>query len=168
MKRIVIRKILFSFTMLFCSLSVFPQEYNADLNALGQYVQRMYLNEPFEGVRVIEDYDNCFLIVITEEYVTSNDYAGNRKAEVKALSKANEFLNGAHISQNTVVFTHQDSNGYSYDEIEDFIEARSMGYVQTMQMLSTFNNSDGKKVYIYCKKLPMPEKSQGKKGKRKR
>lgn len=67
MKRIVIRKILFSFTMLFCSLSVFPQEYNADLNALGQYVQRMYLNEPFEGVRVIEDYDNCFLIVITEE-----------------------------------------------------------------------------------------------------
>ena len=150
------------------SMGVFAQEYNTDLNDLGRYVQRMYMNEPFEGARIVEDVDNCYLVTVVAEKAGNNDYATNRKAEVKGLSYANTFLNGAQVSQNTILHTRESSNGYSYEEIEDFIESRSMGYVQTMQVLSTFSDANGKKVYVYCKKLPMPEKPKGKKGKKQR
>ena len=144
------------------------QSYNSDLNDLGQYVQRMYMNEPFEGARIVENVDNCYLISVVTEKPGNNDYATNRKAEVKGLSYANTFLNGAQVSQNTVVHTTENSRGYSYEEIEDFIESRSMGYVQTMQVLSTFTDAAGKKVFVYCKQLPMPEKPKGKKSRRRK
>ena len=157
---------------LFCAISaiamiVTAQSYNSDLIDLGQFVQRMYMNEPFEGARIVENVDKCYLISVVAEKSGKNDYATNRKAEVKGLSYANTFLNGAQVSQNTVVHTTERSNGYSAEEIEDFIESRSLGYVQTMQVLSTFTY-DGKKVFVYCKQLPMPEKPKGKKGKKRK
>lgn len=151
--------------------TTFCQSYNSDLNDLGQYVQRMYMNEPFEGARVVENVDNCYLITVVAEKLGNNDYATNRKAEVKGLSYANKYLNGEMSMQNTVLHTREDSRGYSYEEIEDFIESRSMGYVQTMQVLSTFMH-EGKKVFVYCKQLPMPqkqvEKPQGKKNRKRK
>lgn len=156
------------FAMIAIAIIASAQSYNSDLNALGQYVQRMYLNEPFEGARVVEDYDNCYLICVVAETPSANEYATNRKAEVKGLSYANTFLNGSLVTQNTIVHTKQNSKGYSNEEIEDFIESRSMGYVQTMQVLSTFTDANGKKVFVYCKQLPMPEKPKGKKGKKRR
>ena len=162
------KKLLFLVGAMIIATTAFCQSYNTDLYDLGQYVQRMYMNEPFEGARVVENVDNCYLISVVAEKPGSNDYATNRKAEVKGLSYANTFLNGALVSQNTVVHTTENSRGYSFEEIEDFIESRSMGYVQTMQVLSTFTDASGKKVFVYCKQLPMPEKPKGKKNRRKK
>lgn len=161
------RKILLLSALLF-GMGAFAQEYNTDLNDLGRYVQRMYMNEPFEGARVVENVDNCYLITVVAEKPGNNEYATNRKAEVKGLSYANKYLNGEMSMQNTIVHTREDSQGYSYEEIEDFIEARSMGYVQTMQVLSTFTDANGKKVFVYCKQLPMPEKPKGKKSRKRK
>ena len=161
------KKILSLVAAIFIATTSYCQSYNSDLNDLGQYVQRMYMNEPFEGARVVENVDNCYLITVVAEKPGNNDYATNRKAEVKGLSYANKYLNGEMSMQNTVLHTREDSRGYSYEEIEDFIESRSMGYVQTMQVLSTFTHG-GKKVFVYCKQLPMPEKPKGKKGKKRK
>lgn len=147
---------------------LFAQSYNTELNTLGQYLQRMYLNEPFEGSKVIFDVDKCYLVCLVAESATANEYATQRKAEVKAMRYANEYLNGTQISSNTIVYTKETSDGYSYEEIEDFIESRSMGYVQTMQVISTFTTDAGKKVFVYCKELPMPEKAKTKKGRKRR
>ena len=162
------KKAILLLTISTIAMVVSAQSYNSDLNDLGQYVQRMYLNEPFEGARVVENVDNCYLITVVAEKPSNNEYATNRKAEVKGLSYANKYLNGEMSMQNTILHTREDSRGYSYEEIEDFIEARSMGYVQTMQLLSTFTDDKGKKVFVYCKQLPMPEKPQGKKNRRKK
>ena len=132
------KKLLSLIVAIIIAATCFGQSYNSDLNDLGQYVQRMYMNEPFEGARVVENVDNCYLITVVAEKPGNNDYATNRKAEVKGLSYANKYLNGEMSMQNTVLYTREDSRGYSYEEIEDFIESRSMGYVQTMQVLSTF------------------------------
>ncbi len=162
------REFLF-FAIVAITMIASAQSYNSDLNDLGQYVQRMYMNEPFEGARVVENVDNCYLITVVAEKPGNNDYATNRKAEVKGLSYANKYLNGEMSMQNTIVHTTENSQGYSYDEIEDFIESRSMGYVQTMQVISTFTDAAGKKVFVYCKQLPMPEQPKAKKkGKRRK
>lgn len=160
-------KQLITLVCLISSLFSYAQSYNTDLYDIGQYVQRMYLNEPFEGAKVISDIDKCYLICLVAEQAIANEYATQRKAEVKAMRYANDYLNGAQISSNTVVYTKETSDGYSYEEIEDFIESRSMGYVQTMQVISTFT-ANNKKVFVYCKELPMPEKANKKKGKRRK
>lgn len=135
------------------------QSYNTELNVLGNYIQRMYLNAPFQGTKVVSDIDKCCLISVVSEQPTGNDYATQRKAEVKAMRFANEFLNGAQITSSTILHTVQDSTGYTYEEIEDFIESRSMGYVQQMQIISTFSDEQGKKVFVFCKELPMPKRA---------
>lgn len=146
-------------------MSTFAQEYSSELYDLGQYVQRVYMDEPFDGARIVENVDCCYLVSVVSEIPSDNEYATNRKAEVKGLSYANTFLNGTRITQNTVLYTKQNSNGYSYEEIEDFIESHSMGYVQSMQTASVFKYRN-KKVYVFCKKMPMPEKPKGKKNRR--
>ena len=157
------KRILSLVAAMIIAATTIAQEYNTELYDLGQYVQRVYQEEPFDGVRIVENVDCCYLVSVVSEKPSDNEYATNRKAEVKALSQANTFLNGTRITQNTVLYTKQNSKGYSYEEIEDFIESYSMGYVQTMQIASTFKYRQ-KKVYVFCKKMPMPEK----KGKKKR
>lgn len=134
------------------------QSYNTELTYLSQYVQRMYNNASFQGARVVSDIDKCYLISVVAELAAGNDYAIQRKAEVKAMRFANEFLNGTQISSSTILHTEQTSDGYTREEIEDFIESRSMGYVQQMQIISTFIDEQGKKVFVFCKELPMPER----------
>lgn len=160
------KRYFFLFSAILFGMSTFAQEYSSEYNDLAQYVKRMYLEEPFEGARIVENVDNCYLVSVVAETPSGNDYATNRKAEVKGLSYANTFLNGTQVSQGTVFHMKSDSRGYSYEEIDDFIEARSMGYIQTMQSLLTFSDGNGKKVYLFCKKLPMPEKPKGKKSKK--
>lgn len=160
------KRYFFLFSAILFGMSTFAQEYSSEYNDLAQYVKRMYMEEPFEGARVVENVDNCYLVSVVAETPSSNDYATNRKAEIKGLSYANTFLNGTQVSQGTVFHMKSDSRGYSYEEIDDFIEARSMGYIQTMQSLLTFSDGNGKKVYLFCKKLPMPEKPKGKKSKK--
>lgn len=152
---------------------VTAQSYDTELNYLGQYVQRMYVDAPFLGAKVISDIDKCYLICVIEEQLPGNDYATQRKAEVKAMRYANEFLNGARLSSNTVIYTKKTSDGRTFEEIEDFIASRSMGYIQQMQVITTFSEQ-GKKVFVYCKELPMPKQQDAseiqkkKKNKRKR
>lgn len=162
-----IKIFLFISIQLVCCMT-YAQSYNTELNTLGQYMQRMYMNEPFEGAKVISDVDKCYLVCLVAESATANEYATQRKAEVKAMRYANEYLNGTQISSNTIVYTKETSDGYSYEEIEDFIESRAMGYVQTMQVISTFTTDAGKKVFVYCKELPMPEKAKTKKGRKRK
>ena len=157
---------------LFCAITAITmiasaQSYNSDLNDLGQYVQRMYMNEPFEGARVVENVDNCYLITVVAEKPGKSDYTTSSKAELKGLSYANDFLNGTQTYKSQILHMTEDSKGYSNEQIEEVIESRSMGYVQTMQVLSTFTHG-GKKVFVYCKQLPMPEKAKGKKGKKRK
>ena len=115
-----IKIFLFISIQLVCCMT-YAQSYNTELNTLGQYVQRMYMNEPFEGAKVISDVDKCYLVCLVAESATANEYATQRKAEVKAMHYANEYLNGTQISSNTIVYTKETSDGYSYEEIEDFI-----------------------------------------------
>lgn len=159
------KKTFLLFSAMLFGMCAFAQEYSTELYDLGQYVQRVYQDEPFDGVRIVENVDCCYLVSVVSETPSDNEYATNRKAEVKALSQANTFLNGTRITQNTVLYTKQNSKGYTYEEIEDFIESYSMGYVQTMQIASTFKYQN-KKVYVFCKKMPMPDKPQGKKNRR--
>ena len=146
---------------------VIAQTYSTEYKGLGSYIQRMYLNEPFQGIKIVTDVDNSYLIAVVAEQNNNNDYATQRKAEIKALNYANEFLNGAHVSGKTVLHTSKDSIGHTYEEIEEFIVSRSMGNVQQMQIISIFEDKQNKRVFVFCKDLPVQSKNLKQKKKKK-
>ena len=54
------------FLTLFCFSSIygFSQSFNEDKVAFSNYIQRMYKFKPFEGVKIVEDYDDAYLISV--------------------------------------------------------------------------------------------------------
>ena len=46
--------------ILFISFSSFSQSIDSDKVSLTNFIKRMYNSAPFEGVKVIEDYDNIY------------------------------------------------------------------------------------------------------------
>ena len=139
---------------------MYAQSYNQDKIALTSFITRMYKQEPWSGVKVFLDYENKYLIslvsLVPSNYNSEN--AMTRVAEVKSRSQANQFLNGSYISSETIIVTTEKTaknNSGSVDDVSDVIKETSMGFVESMELITTFNAEDGsgKKVFIYIKQL---------------
>ncbi len=80
--------------------SLFSQSFNEDKVACSNYIQRMYKFKPFEGVKIVEDYDDAYLISVLSLPVDKypNQSMMMRVADVKAQSQASTFLNCSNIN----------------------------------------------------------------------
>ena len=65
---------------------LFAQSYNAEKISFTNYLVRMYKAAPFSGVRVVDDYDNQYLISVLslDKAKYPSEEAMNRVATVKA------------------------------------------------------------------------------------
>ena len=136
--------------------SAHAQSYNAERTALTNFLVRMYNNAPFEGVRVVEDYEEAYLLsVLTlEKSKYPNESTMNRVASVKAMSQASRFFNGSNITSDLIIRTSEKSDGSSDTEIIENIKENSAGYVKQLEMLTNFPAIDnGWQVFMYFKKL---------------
>ena len=136
-------KVFFSVLLMFAGISVSAQSYNAERTALTNFLVRMYNSAPFEGVRVVEDYENAYLLsVLTlEKSKYPNESTMNRVASVKAMSQASRFFNGSNITSDIIIRTS---------------EKNSVGYVKQLEMLTNFPaKDDGWQVFMYFKKLDL-------------
>lgn len=143
---------------LLCCLLVWEsnaQSYNTDRVAFVNYITRMYNNEPFEGVRIVKDYENVYLISVLslDKNKYKTDAMRNRVASVKAMSEVSRFFNGSTISQETIIYTSQKDNGEIDSEWVETIRENSVGHVQSLEQLTNFTREDGMQVFVYCKKL---------------
>ncbi len=152
------KKIFFIITFIISNYS-FGQSYNEEKTSMINFIKRMYINTPFEGVKIIEDYNYKYLVsVISLDKAKYTDHSTmNRVAQVKAQSQANTFLNGASINMEMVIKTSEkiikDSTNTLVETIET-IKQNSMGFTQGLELLSNFENSDTKRmVYIYIREI---------------
>lgn len=148
--------------LIFILLSVFSsysQSINDDKISVTNFIKRMYNAAPFEGVKVIDDYDHQYFIsVLTlEKGKYQNEAMMNRVAQVKGQSQANIFFNGSTISSDLVIKTTENK---STDKISTAVESiesikeNAMGFVKSMELLTNFENTDGKRiVFIYYKEI---------------
>ena len=74
----------------------------------------------------------------------------NKVANVKARSNASKFLNGSEISTDFIVQTEERKADTVRTEVitYDIIKERSVGMVDAMQTLTSFDTGDGK-YYVY-------------------
>jgi len=146
--------------LLFSFSNLFSQSYNSEKIALTNFITRMYNNQPWSGVKVFLDYENKYLISLVElniaNYKTENEMV--RVAEIKSRSQVNQFLNGSYITSETIIPTTDKiskKNPSSVADVTEVIKETSLGYVSSMELISTFfsETDSKKKVFIYLKLL---------------
>lgn len=145
-----------SLILLLSGLSAKAQSYNAERTALTNFLVRMYNSAPFEGVKVVDDYDNTYLLsVLTlDKSKYPNESTINRVASVKAMSQASRFFNGSNITSDIIIRTSEKSDGSGDTEIIENLKENSVGYVKQLEMLTNFSaKQDGWQVFMYFKKL---------------
>ena len=136
------------------SLVSFAQEYNQDKTSLARFLVRMYENTPFEGVKVVDDYDHRYILSVLslskEKYPSES--AMSRVASVKAMSQASRYFNGSYTASDLIIRTSE-KEGSSDIEIIETIKERSAGYVKNLEYLTSFDNSSGNRVFMYIKQM---------------
>lgn len=141
------------------TISSSAQSFNSENKELASFLTRMYKSEPFEGVKVVTDYENSYLLsVITlDASKYPNQSAVNRVASVKAMSEASRYFNGSNISSDMIITMIETSDGEANSTIIENIRERSVGYVKQLQQLTNFQDGKGRQVFIYYKQLDMAE-----------
>jgi len=130
--------------------SVFSQSFNEDKTAFTNYVKRMYASAPFDGVKIIEDYDHQYLVSVIgiDKAKYTDPSVMNRVAQVKAQSQVNTYLNGASIDMNTIIRTTETTENNQTKSVTESIEQikqNSTGFSQGLELLTNFENSDSKR-----------------------
>jgi hypothetical protein len=119
----------------------------------------MYAATPFEGVKIVDDYDHQYLIsVISLDKAKYTDPTlMNRVSLVKAQSQANTFINGASITMDMVITTTEKNAKDSTSTVTQSVESirqNSTGFTQGLELLSNFANSDSKRmVFVYYREI---------------
>jgi hypothetical protein len=134
------------------------QSINDDKTSLTNFIKRMYNSTPFEGVKVIDDYDHQYFISVLslEKGKYPNEAMMNRVAQVKGQSQANIFFNGSTISSDLVIKTTENNSADKPSTAVETIESikeNAMGFVKSMELLTNFENADGQRVVFIFYKL---------------
>ena len=151
------KKLLINLLFLFAALCAGAQGFNNDKTELSMFVERMYRNAPFEGVKVMQDYDNEYILSVVvlpvANYSSESDM--NRVAMVKAQRQVSTFFNGSTITSDLVITTSENPVDESVTTtLTEIIRERSIGYVRQLELLTNFSVEQGaKKVFVFYKKL---------------
>lgn len=153
-------KNLLYFLVILVSIKSYGQGLSDEKVSLTNFIKRMYTAKPFEGVKIVDDYDHQYLIsVISLEKVKyTSESIMNRVAQVKAQSQASTFLNGATISMDMVITTKETkdstNNVKTIVETVEQIKQNSVGFSQGLELLTNFDNADSlRMVFIYIREL---------------
>jgi hypothetical protein len=153
-------KTIILFLVLISCLTAKSQSFNEDKTAFSNFLKRMYNSSPFEGVKIVDDYDHQYLVSVIslEKAKYTSESVMNRVAQVKAQSQASTFLNGATVSMDMIITTKetQDStnNVTTIVETVEEIKQNSVGFSQGLELITNIIDSDGlKMVFIYMRAI---------------
>lgn len=152
-------KILLIFVYIAISITGFTQSINEEKTTLSNFIKRMYNSTPFEGVKIMDDYDHQYLVSVVSLDKTkyTNPSIMNRVAQVKSQSQASTFLNGATINMEMVIKTTERESKSSSSVLTETIESikqNSSGFSQGLELLSNFDSSDNNRtIFIYIREI---------------
>ena len=160
MEKVNLKIVIFTLLVFSSCGNLEAQSFNDEKVSLMNFIKRMYTTKPFEGVKIVDDYDHQYLIsVISLEKVKyTSESIMNRVAQVKAQSQASNLLNGASISMDMVITTKETkdstNNVKTIVETVEQIKQNSVGFSQGLELLTNFDNADSlRMIFIYIREL---------------
>lgn len=141
------------------AFSSYGQGFNDDKTALSNFLKRMYNSSPFEGVKLVNDYDNEYIIsVLSLEKGTKSFSILSRVAQVKVQRQVSTFFNGSTITAEFIIKTTEEkadsSEVQTTVETIEKIKENSVGFVNGLELLTNFDIEEGNRMlFIYIKKI---------------
>ena len=151
-------KYLLILSLIIFSFPSFSQSINDDKVSLSNFLKRMYTSNPFEGVKILDDYDHQYLVSVIslDKSKYNNQSMMNRVAQVKAQSQANTFLNGSTITMDMVITTKETkdstNNVKTIVETVENIKQNSVGFTQGLELLNSFDENKNL-IFIYLREI---------------
>lgn len=139
----------------FCGIiSLYAQSYDQERTALKNFLVRMYKAEPFEGVKVVSDYENNYLLSVVLVKNSASESATNRIAQVKSQRQVSQYLGGlVQVSSETIIRTTEKvKEEKSVEEITDIIKENSIGFTKAMEVLTVIDTPNKQKCYMFYRK----------------
>lgn len=153
-------KIMVLMIILLSSTCLKAQSFSDEKVSLTNFIKRMYTSTPFEGVKIIDDYNHKYLVSIIslDKSKYTSESTLNRVAQVKAQSQANTFLNGAAISMDMVITTKESTDSSNKNttivETVEQIRQNSVGFTQGLELLTNFDISNKQRtVFVYAREM---------------
>lgn len=153
------KKSLLIILTLMLSVISYSQGFNDDKIAMTNFIKRMYNSSPFEGVKMIEDYDNKYILsVLSLEKAGKSTSILTRIAQIKAQRQVSTFFNGAVITSEFIIKTTEtkadSSELQTTVETIEKIKENSAGFVNGLELLTNFDIEEGNRMlFIYIKKI---------------
>jgi 6-pyruvoyl-tetrahydropterin synthase len=147
------------FLLIIATKNTYSQSFNEDKTSMVNFLKRMYNSSPFEGVKIVDDYDHQYLVSVLSLDKTkyTSPSIMNRVAQVKAQSQANNYLNGSTISSDLVIKTTEHKNGEKSSTVVETIESikeNAVGFSQGLELLNNFEDEKTKRiVFIYYREI---------------
>ena len=143
---------LFAITL---AVNSYSQGYNQEKVALTNFLVRMYKAEPFEGVKIVSDYDNNYLLsVVLVANNGQSEIARNRIEQVKSQRQVSQYLGGlVQVSSETIIrTTDKVKEEKTVEEITDIIKENSIGFTKAMEVLTVIDTPNKQKCYMFYRK----------------
>lgn len=152
MKKVL--SLLVLFVCLF-SLNGFAQAYNQEQTALKNFLVRMYKSAPFEGVKIVSDYNNNYLLSVVLVKKSTSENSMNRVAQLKSSRQVSQYLNGViRTDSETIIRTTEDvKNQQTIEEITDIIKENSVGFTKAMEVLTAFDKNENERCVMFYRKV---------------
>lgn len=116
----------------------------------------MYKSAPFEGVKVVSDYENNYLlsVVTLKKSANTSESTTNRIAQVKNSRQVSQYINGiTFIDSQTIIYTHpKQKEEKPIEEVTDMIKENSIGFTKSMEILTVISDEQ-KRCYMFIKKI---------------
>ncbi|WP_288060686.1 hypothetical protein [Thomasclavelia cocleata] len=118
----------------------------------------MYKSTPFEGVKVVADYENNYLVsvVLVKNNTNSSVSARNRVAQIKSARQVSQYLNSVITLESETIIrtTEKVKEEKTINEITEVIKENSIGFTKGMEVLTTFDINDAKEhCYMFFRRI---------------
>ena len=115
----------------------------------------MYKSEPFEGVKIVSDYDNNYVLSVVLIKNSGSETAMNRIAQVKSQRQVSQYLNGVVSTESETIIrtTEKIKEEKTIEEITDVIREHSIGFTKAMEVLAVIDASNNQKCYMFYRKV---------------
>ena len=148
------KTILLAISLLFGMIAVQAQSYDQERMALKNFLVRMYKAEPFEGVKVVSDYENNYLLSVVLVKNSASESATNRIAQVKSQRQVSQYLGGlVQVNSETIIRTTEKvKEEKTVEEITDIIKENSIGFTKALEVLTVLDAGNNQKCYMFYRK----------------
>ena len=148
-------KVLLLTVSLMAAIQVFAQGFDQERTALRNFLVRMYKANPFEGVKIVSDYDNNYVLSVVLVKNGTSESAMNRIAQVKSQRQVSQYLNGVVTTESETIIrtTEKVKENKTIEEITDIIREHSVGFTKAMEVLTVIDAKDNQKCYMFYRKV---------------